>query len=153
LGVAVTVSNPASLAIPLDPGQYLLAIIADEHMTATPVVSIEDLEALEKYLISDDSPENGMGLSDLDGFLIAVIVGPELIIPSEWLPAVWGHEEAQFSDQRQAEPISDHTSSSKNTVSNSADVNTLSAFFVHDQRTVVTADHIAGSPERRPAWA
>jgi uncharacterized protein len=74
-------------------------------MPAIPTVSVQDLEALEKYLISDYGPENGMGLSDLDGFLTAVIVGPELIIPSEWLPAVWGHEEAQFSDQRQADRV------------------------------------------------
>ena len=36
-----------------------------------------DLKALDEYLISDDSPENCMQLSDLDGFLTAIVVGPE----------------------------------------------------------------------------
>jgi Uncharacterised protein family (UPF0149) len=42
------------------------------------------------------SPDDSMGLSDLDGFLTGVVVGPELILPSEWLPVVWGGAEPQF---------------------------------------------------------
>ncbi len=38
-----------------------------------------DLKALDEYLMSDESPENCMQLSDLDGFLTAIVVGPELI--------------------------------------------------------------------------
>jgi uncharacterized protein len=45
-----------------------------------------DLDALDDYLVSDHAPDNGMGLSDLDGFLTSVVVGPELIPPSEWFP-------------------------------------------------------------------
>jgi uncharacterized protein len=37
-----------------------------------------------------------MGLSDLDGFLTGIVVGPELILPSEWLPIVWGGKEPEF---------------------------------------------------------
>jgi len=42
-----------------------------------------DLELLDTYLMSDDAPENSMGLSDLDGFLTGLAVGPELIMASE----------------------------------------------------------------------
>ena len=45
-----------------------------------------DLDALDDYLMSDHAPDDSMGLSDLDGFLTGVVVGPELIMPSEWLP-------------------------------------------------------------------
>ena len=38
-----------------------------------------DLDALDDYLMSDRAPDDSMGLSDLDGFLTGVIVGPELI--------------------------------------------------------------------------
>jgi uncharacterized protein len=55
-----------------------------------------DLEALDRYLDSDLSPEDCMGLSDLDGFLTAIVIGPELILPSEWLPVIWGDEEPAF---------------------------------------------------------
>jgi uncharacterized protein len=33
--------------------------------------------------MSDHAPDNCMGLSDLDGFLTGIVVGPELILPSE----------------------------------------------------------------------
>ncbi len=42
-----------------------------------------DLTALDEYLMSDESPDNCMQLSDLDGFLTAIVVGPKLIQPSE----------------------------------------------------------------------
>ena len=45
-----------------------------------------DLTTLDAYLSSEQSPENTMQLSDLDGFLTGVICSPEVIMPSEWLP-------------------------------------------------------------------
>ena len=47
-----------------------------------------DLELLDAFLLSDRAPDNGMGLSDLDGFLSGLVVGPEMILPSEWMPHV-----------------------------------------------------------------
>ena len=55
-----------------------------------------DLNALDGYLMSDHAPDDSMGLSDLDGFLTGIVVGPELILPSEWLPIVWGGKEPEF---------------------------------------------------------
>ena len=49
-----------------------------------------DLAALDAYLSSDDSPDDCMLLSDLDGFLTGVICCPVLIQPSEWLPRALG---------------------------------------------------------------
>ncbi len=64
-----------------------------------------DLKALHEYLMSEESPENCMGLSDLDGYLTAIVVGPELIKPSEWLPVVWGDETPEFTDDAQSAKI------------------------------------------------
>jgi uncharacterized protein len=58
-----------------------------------------DLDALDGYMMSDRAPDAGMGLSDLDGFLTGVVVGPELILPSEWLPVIWGGQEPEFETQ------------------------------------------------------
>jgi uncharacterized protein len=42
-----------------------------------------DLEALDSFLASDRSAPESMMLSDLDGFLTGIAVGPELVLPSE----------------------------------------------------------------------
>lgn len=64
-----------------------------------------DLDALEAYLSSDDSPDDCMDLSELDGFLAGLIVGPEAVPPSEWLPVVWDNHDPGFADQAQADEI------------------------------------------------
>jgi len=64
-----------------------------------------DLEELAEYLDSNLSPDGCMGLSDLDGYLTAIIVGPEFLMPSEWLPVIWGEEEPKFESTAHAEMI------------------------------------------------
>src|SRR3954467_11011710 len=58
-----------------------------------------DLDALDGYLGSDHAPDDSMGLSDLDGFLTGIVVGPELILPSEWLTVIWGGDEPEFQTE------------------------------------------------------
>src|SRR4051794_25519911 len=60
------------------------------------------LDLLDAYLLSDQSPPESMQLSVLDGFLTGIAIGPELVMPSEWLPYVWGGEDPVFDDQVQA---------------------------------------------------
>jgi uncharacterized protein len=65
-----------------------------------------EIEALDAFLMSDQTPDGCMMLSDLDGFLTGLAIGPELIAPSEWLPVVWGGgEEPVFDDAAQAQSI------------------------------------------------
>lgn len=51
-----------------------------------------DLEALDGYLSSDDSPEDCMMLSDLDGFIHGVICSPVQIPSEEWIHVALGGE-------------------------------------------------------------
>ena len=64
-----------------------------------------DLDALDQYLMSDHAPDDSMGLSDLDGFLTGVVVGPELILPSEWLPVIWGGDDPVFKTEEQMRTV------------------------------------------------
>ena len=64
-----------------------------------------DLDALDDYLMSDHAPDNSMGLSDLDGFLTGIVVGPELIVPSEWLPVIWGGGEPEFTTEAEMRTV------------------------------------------------
>ena len=60
-----------------------------------------DFFDLDVYLSSDRSPVNCMQLSDLDGFLTAVAVGPLPIPPEEWLAVVWGGAAPVFRSARE----------------------------------------------------
>src|SRR5215210_567487 len=68
-------------------------------------ISDADLDLLDAYLLSDQSPPECMLLSDLDGFLTGIAIGPEVVMPGEWLPHVWGGEEPVFDDHLQASAI------------------------------------------------
>src|SRR6516225_1538705 len=70
---------------------------------AIPVDQV-DLEALDRFLMSDRSPPDSMMLSDLDGFLTGIAVGPELVLPSEWLPLVWGGEAGNLPTKARPRP-------------------------------------------------
>jgi len=53
------------------------------------MTSSNRLEALDALLLSLPDDE-GMLLSEFDGFCAGLIVCPEMIRPSEWLPHIWG---------------------------------------------------------------
>ena len=48
------------------------------------------LKQLEKELASLPDDSEPMLISELDGFLAGIVVCPDLIMPGEWLPMVWG---------------------------------------------------------------
>lgn len=61
-----------------------------------------DLDALDTFLISEGSPPDCMQLSELDGFLTGVAIGPELLQPGQYMPTIWGDEEPEFADADEA---------------------------------------------------
>jgi len=78
-------------------------------MTAlNDLLTDDELDQLEQFLMSDDTPEECMDIAMLDGFLTALLIGPNTIMPSQWLPEVWGETEDDpmtFKDQEQAERV------------------------------------------------
>lgn len=71
-------------------------------------LSDEELDELDQFLMSDDTPEECMDIAMLDGFLTALLIGPNTLMPSQWLSAIWGETEddpMSFKTQAQAERI------------------------------------------------
>ena len=64
----------------------------------------EGLDQLADLLNGIPVERDGMTLAELDGYMAALIVCPEMIPPSEWLSGVWGGEGA-FKDAEQAEEL------------------------------------------------
>jgi uncharacterized protein len=71
----------------------------------------QEIEELDGFLLSDGGRENAMDVSGVDGFLCAVLSGPNVIMPSEWMRWVWdsaeGKQSPEFTSEKQAQRILD----------------------------------------------
>lgn len=63
------------------------------------------LRKLERFLSRPEHGDEVMLLSELDGFISGVVVCPDLLMPSEWLGAVWGAEAPVFEGEREANDV------------------------------------------------
>jgi uncharacterized protein len=52
----------------------------------------EQLDELRSMLWALATEHDGLDLYEFDGFVAGLLVCPEMIMPSEWLPVVWGDE-------------------------------------------------------------
>lgn len=64
-----------------------------------------DLEGLDTFLSSERTADNCMQISDLDGFLTAIAVGPARIPSEEWLGVVWGDDAPAFASFEEKQRI------------------------------------------------
>jgi uncharacterized protein len=67
-------------------------------------LSEEEFDRLEDLLASDIFSGEAMALDELQGFLCAIVSGPELIPPSEWRPAALG-ESVRYESEAQAQEV------------------------------------------------
>lgn len=74
-------------------------------MINAPELTDELIGELDEFLLSDQAPDDCLQISELDGFLTGVLVSPDLIMPSEWMPIIWQGGEPEFTDMAQAERI------------------------------------------------
>lgn len=71
-------------------------------------LSDEEMDELDHFLLSDAISDETMMLGCLDGFLTSIVTGPVMLMPSEWLPRVWGptaRDEPAFDTPAHAERI------------------------------------------------
>ncbi len=62
------------------------------------------LHRLSMLLHALPSENDPMTLSELDGYVTGILACPNMIVPSEWLPHVWGEtSEAHFAEKKIAE--------------------------------------------------
>ena len=68
-----------------------------------------EIEELNGFLLADDGLDNAMDVSTFDGFICAVLSGPNVIMPSEWMRWVWdqkdGEQAPEFTTEKQAKRI------------------------------------------------
>jgi uncharacterized protein len=73
-----------------------------------PALSEQEMDELDSFLMSDATTNEVMMLDCLDGFLTALVSGPAMPKPGEWIPRVWGptaEDAPTFKSDAQAERI------------------------------------------------
>jgi len=76
-------------------------------------LSHEELERLDRFLLeridedaySEELDAGIFNISELDGLLTAIVSGPALLAPSQWLPVVWGDFEPEWESEKESEDI------------------------------------------------
>lgn len=53
-------------------------------------ITDEDLDFIDSIFEKYATDNSVVSVSELDGFLTAIVSGPDMIMPSEWLPEIWG---------------------------------------------------------------
>ncbi|MFL9693423.1 MULTISPECIES: UPF0149 family protein [Aeromonas] len=71
-----------------------------KKVTIHPMTEAE-VEWLEKRLMDHGNDDSMLSLSALDGFLTAVLSGPELVPPSQWWPVLWGGTPPEWSSEHE----------------------------------------------------
>jgi len=91
----------------------------------------EELIRLESFLVSEQTPDTTMPIDMVEGFFAAILSSPDEIPSNEWLPHIWGNEEAPKyqSDEEEME------------------INQLLISFHRD-----TADQLDHEPEFTALW-
>lgn len=56
-------------------------------------LSEQEIQTLSRFLDAHAVERDGMSFEMLDGYLTAVLSGPDTILPSEWVPLIWVGEE------------------------------------------------------------
>ena len=79
-------------------------------------------------------------LSELDGFLTGIAIGPELIRPSEWLPLIWGGAAPEFAGLDEANTILGSLMVRYNEILRDIADDTLAPIFWVDRNSAVIAD-------------
>ena len=71
-----------------------------KKVTIHPMTGAE-VEWLEQRLMDYGNDDSMLSLSALDGFLTAVLSGPELVPPNLWWPVLWGGTPPEWSSERE----------------------------------------------------
>ncbi len=69
-------------------------------------LGVEEMLVLEAFLTSERSSGNAMSIDALDGFFTALVIGPVMVLPSEWIPFFLGAEmDGEFLSIEEAQNI------------------------------------------------
>lgn len=79
--------------------------LTDQEIDELNRFLLERIPVEEAEAAPDETDEGVLDISELDGFLTAIVSGPKSLMPSEWLPVVWGDFEPVWLSPEESERI------------------------------------------------
>lgn len=79
--------------------------LSDQEIDELNRFLLERIHEEEAEAAPGEIDEGVLDISELDGFLTSIVSGPRLLMPSEWLPVVWGDFEPEWASAEESERI------------------------------------------------
>ena len=100
-----------------------------------------ELDWLGGFLVSEQVPDTALSMEQLDGFFSALVASPDLVLPSEYLPMLWGSNNGgpNYDSLEQAQFVMDLLTRQWNTI-----VRRLNDEFPHTPYLFPAADEDRG---------
>ncbi|MDE2074257.1 MAG: UPF0149 family protein [Alphaproteobacteria bacterium] len=94
-----------------------------EDPAADIALTASELDWLAGFLVCDHVPESALSMEQLDGFFAALVSSPDLVLPSEYLPTLWGSDDGGpiYDSIEQAQYVMDLMTRHWNTVARRLD--------------------------------
>jgi uncharacterized protein len=108
------------------------------------------------FLASPEAPKTALSPLELDGYLTGIVVTPREapIMPSEWLPRLWGDDEPIFDDDEQIKIVLGAVMKHHNALVTAIDrsLNRLETGGVADYRPLFLSDNQTAKHESVRTW-
>ena len=69
--------------------------VVDDDPAKAIRLSDDEREWLARFLVSRQAPDSTMTFEMLDGLITALVIGPTTVMPSEYLPEIWGTDDGE----------------------------------------------------------
>lgn len=79
--------------------------LSDQEIDTLNRFMLERIPEEEAEAATGEVDEGVLDISELDGFLTAIISGPQTLEPAEWLPVLWGEYEPKWASTEESEAI------------------------------------------------
>ena len=95
----------------------------------------DTFEVIDFYLRQYENDDSVINVSELDGFFSALACSPETIMPSSWMPAIWGGQEQspEWHDTKEFESFSAAVITLYNHVTQSLNNDYFEALFLEKE--------------------
>jgi uncharacterized protein len=97
---------------------------------------VDTIEIIEHDLLHYGSDESILGASELNGYFAALACAPETIMPSSWMPVIWGGDESspEWENEKQLTRFSQAILAHYNSVTTALQLDAYEPLFMVDSK-------------------